>query len=195
VFSLAKSFSERLASLSPRNNNSSKAHGGGLAPPSSLALGLLGPTAAGGSAPGSGANSPSSQQRKQQQHGQERGGGSGAATPTRTILQRFHTAPSSPMGMGMGMGMGMRSPSSYRATMGEFQKLWWVGLLLSVINGWVADRVNRSIAPHQTKQARPGRVQSWTCTRPTSRSRWVGACFWSISQSTNRSIYPNHQNL
>lgn len=96
VYSLAKSFSERLAALSPRNMK--------MAPPSSLALG---PTAAGGSgggsAPGSGANSP------RLKHGG--GTASGAATPTRTILQRFHTAPSSPMGL--------RSPSSYRTTMGS----------------------------------------------------------------------------
>jgi len=105
VYSLAKSFSERFTSRSPRNM---------MALPSSLALG---PTAAGGggSAPGSGASSP----RKQQGSGS----GSGPATPTRTMLQRFHTAsPSSPM------SMGLRSPSSYRGIMGEHGKKGCAGM-------------------------------------------------------------------
>lgn len=91
-YSLAKSFSERLATLSPRNM---------MAPPSSLALG---PTAAGGN----GESTPRS----------------GAATPTKTILQRFHTASPRAGGAASPIAMAaaaLRSPSSYRATMGAWR--------------------------------------------------------------------------
>lgn len=78
---------------------------------------------------------------------------------------------------------------------------------------WLSGSID--LSHHNKQQARPGRARSWTCTRPTSRSRWVAGwlmvdiCICSFprsidrprtrptnfGQSITRSIYPKHQKL